>query len=413
MRSKIIVVFFVLCVFTINVKAEDIQLNDNYTVYYEDVVNTSKDSGYSKSNPIEKNDPHYGWKLGKFAVSGFSSKRKDDAGNWVLLKNVGDEITLYFNLLQDINKLDGNGDLSIHNDGNGYDTEFGIKQTDFGLGTLIVRKIDSTGNKNEPKIYTNYLKGITVGANTKVDIFEEGDYEIALDYELMNDGFLFFNKYYNYRIRFNFSVRNGNCMVFPFDVKTREELKNTSITDNGFYLDLANSKYLDVNIKKEVLKDGADGLVEDTRYNRPAKDMEEFTEEGIYTITVKNQYTNETTIKKIYVGEDKILKAHVQTGRSIDAVKELVNLGATIDNEGNISNIPKEYSYNYDDIKGDKTMPIVVIVIVIVFITIAFIIVKIKQSNKEKKLIREKIKNKKNHVDLEENQKEVSDEDDK
>lgn len=132
-------------------------------------------------------------------------------------------------------------------------------------------------------------------------------------------------------------------MVFPIDVKTHSELVNTSVTENGFYLDLANSKYLSVNIKKEVLKEGGNGLLEDVRFNRPAKVGDEYTEEGIYTITVKNEYTKEQTIKKIYVGKDSILKAHVQTGYSISDVKNMVKLGATIDENGNIDNIPKDY----------------------------------------------------------------------
>lgn len=114
-----------------NVYADDIKLSENYTVYWDDVVNTGKDNGYSKSNIIENGDPHYGWKLGKFALSGFSSKRKDDNGNYVLLKNVGDDITLYFILEQNIDKLDGNENLKINEDTNGYDNYFGIKKTNF------------------------------------------------------------------------------------------------------------------------------------------------------------------------------------------------------------------------------------------------------------------------------------------
>lgn len=366
------------------VNAKEKQLNENYTVYWDDVVNTGKDNGYSKNKPIKNGDPHYGWKLGKFALSGFSSKRKDDEGNYILLKNVGDDITLYFLLEQDINKLDGNKNLKISEDKNGYDNYFEVKKTNFGKGTLIIRKIDSTGNKNEPKIYTNYLKGVEVGANTKIDVFEEGDYEVSLDYEVFSNGFMFFNEFNNYKIRFNFSIRNGNSMVFPFDVKTREELRNTSITENGFYLDLANSKYLNVNIKKEVLKEGADGLVEDTRYNRPAKDKEEFKEEGIYTITVENIYTNEKTIKKIYVGKDKILKAHVQTGRSIENVRKIVKLGATIDEEGNISNIPKEYRSDYKDISKSSFQVNIPVIISLVIVFIIFIIFTIHKSKKHK-----------------------------
>ncbi len=383
-------IIFILIVFPYIpiAQAKEIYLNDMNTVYFEDVVNTGKDSGYSKTNAIKKGDPHYGWKLGKFALTGFSSKRKDEKGNWILLKNVGDEITLYFNLLQNIDKLDKNENLKIAIDKNGYDNEFNIKPTNFGKGFLIIRKTDATGNKNEPEMYNNYLKGIKVGANTKVNIYEEGDYEVALDYEIVEKGFALFNNYHNYRIRFSFSIRNGNCMIYPFDVKTKEELKNTSITENGFYLDLANSKYLNVNIKKEVLKEGAEGLIEDTRFNRPAKSGEEFTEEGIYTITAMNEYTGETTIKKIYIGKDKILKAHVQTGRSIENIRELTKLGATIDEEGNLSNIPKEYQIEDYNTNKNQIIKNYLFVISILFI-IVFVILKIIYNKKNKMKKRE------------------------
>jgi len=377
---------------------KNILLNENNTIYYEDVVNTGRDTGFSKINNIENGDPHYGWKLGKFAISGFSGKRKDEDGNWVLLKNAGDEIKLYFNLQQDINKLDGNDKLKIEIDKNGYDNEFGIKETNFGQGCLIIRKIDPTENKNDPEIYTDYLKGVSVGANTEVKVFEEGNYEVALDYEIVKESKVLLKSFNNYRIKFKFSVRNGNCMVFPYDVATGQELSNTSMTENGFYLDLARSQYLDIIIKKEVLKEGTDGLVEDTRFNRPAKDGEKFTEEGIYTITVKNQYTQETTTKKIYVGKDKVLKAHVQTGRSIENIRTLVNAGATIDEEGNISDIPEVLKENHQEqeVIKDDNKNISVVPISIIFIIIVFIIVNIIKAIKEKKLT-ERIKEKANN----------------
>ena len=407
MKKNIFFLIMLLLFFMGNasiVKASEKQLNENYTVYWDEVVNTELDNGYSKNNMIKNGDPHYGWKLGKFALSGFSSKRKDEDGNYILLKNVGDDITLYFILEQNINKLDNNTDLKISEDKNGYDNYFGIKKTNFGKGTLIVRKIDSTGNKNEPNVYTDYLKGVEVGANTKIDVYEEGDYEVSLNYEVINDGFLFFDKYNDYKIMFKFSIRNGNSMVFPFDVVTREELKNTSITENGFYLDLANSKYLNVNIKKEVLKEGAEGLIEDTRYNRPAKDKEEFTEEGIYTITVENVYTNEKTIKKIYVGKDKILKAHVQTGRSIENVREMVKLGATIDEEGNISNIPNKYRSDYDSISKEKKVIYLPTIISIIVVICVYIIILVKNKNNKdfKNEIKKKVKSNLDNPDEEE-----------
>ena len=189
--------------------------------------------------------------------------------------------------------------------------------------------------KAEPTIYTNYLEAnAAVGADTKVQLFEEGDYEVALDYEITSDELI--DKVGHYRIFFKFSVRNGNCMVYPFDVKTGSELTNSSMTENGFRLDLAKSRYLKINLKRETLKDSADGLVEDTRFNGPAKDGAEYTDEGIYTITVSNEYTGQFTTKKIYVGTNNILRAYMTTGLSIPEINNLVDNGATISDDGNI-----------------------------------------------------------------------------
>lgn len=393
-KNVIVGVFIILTLFFGVQEVDAEELVESNTIYFEDVVNAGKDTGYSKKESIKKGDPHYGWKLGKFAISGFSGKSKDGNGNIVLLKNVGDKVTLYFNLSQNIDKLDGDKTLLISTDKNGYDNEFNVRQSNFGKGTLIIRKIDASGNKNEPQIYRDYLKGVKVGANTKVRVFEEGDYEVALDYEIIENGFAFFNSYHNYRIRLNFSVRNGNCVVFPFDVKTKSELVNTSITENGFYLDFANSKYLNVNIKKEVLKEGANGLVEDTRFNRPAKSHEEYTEEGIYTITAKNEYTDEQTVKRIYVGKNSILKAHVQTGYSISDVRNMIKLGATIDDNGKISNIPKDYitqdeNSNFvvsSDLDKNGVLDSLTFIIPLILI-IFFVVFKIIENKKEDKLI--------------------------
>lgn len=388
----------------------EIILDENNTVYIDDVFNTGKDNGYSKKDSIKNGDLHYGWKLGKFAISDFSSKRKDSNGNWVLLKNVNDKVSLYFILSQNINKLDNNEKLNINQDENGYDNEFNVKKSDFGRGMLIIRKIDSTGNKNEPILYRDYLNGISVGANTKVDVFEEGDYEVALDYEIKDNGFLFFDGYSNYRIRFNFSVRNGNCMVFPFDVSTKSELNNTSITENGFYLDLANSKYLNINIKKEVLKEGADGLIEDTRFNRPVKSGEEFTEEGIYTITAKNEYTGEITIKKIYVGTNKILKAHIQNSEySISEINNMVAKGAVIDENGNLSNLPNEYkskieNNNFFNESVNNTSISLLPILIPILILILFIVFKIYKKKKIEKLETQKIEYKKKIIEQQEDE---------
>lgn len=292
--------------------------------------------GYSGSSEIKKDDVHYGWDIGQFFVSGYTDKVKESDGNVVFLKNVGDTVTLWFNLQQDINKLNGDEDLKITADTEGFDQYFETPRTNFGKGTLIIRHTDYNNNSSEPQIHTKYLEAnATVGANTKVQLFEEGDYEIALDYEVTSDKLI--DKVGHYRIFFTFSVRNGNCMVYPLDVATGSELTNSSMTENGFMLDLAKSRYLQINVKREILTESADGLVEDTRANGPAKDGAKYIDEGIYTITATNQYTNQTTTKKIYVGTNNVLKAFMTSGLSIEEINKLVSEGATIGDEGIIT----------------------------------------------------------------------------
>jgi len=310
-------------------------VDPNQTYNLGSKVRVENFDGYSGETPIDKNDVHYGWDLGHFFVSGYTDEAANADGDIVFLKNVGDKVTLWFKLNENINALRGNEKLSITADTEGYDQYFEIPKMDFRRGTLIIRYTDHNNVFTEPTIYTNYLEAnASVGADTKVQLFEEGDYEVALDYEITSDELI--DKIGHYRIFFKFSVRNGNCMAYPFDVVTGSELTNSSMTENGFRLDLAKSRYLKVNIKREVLKDSADGLVEDTRFNGPAKDGAKYTDEGIYTITVQNEYTNQVTVKKIYVGTNSVLRAYMTTGLSIPEINSLLAQGATIFADGTI-----------------------------------------------------------------------------
>lgn len=311
--------------------------------YLGEAANSGKGNGYSEDNPIGKDDVHYSWELGRFIVSDYT-RATEDGGTPVFLKNVGDEVTLSFNLQQDINQLNGNADVTIDQDSNGYDQRLGIPQQDFGRGTLIIRYTDYQNNRHEPTVYTNYLDGVAKDADAVVKTFEEGDYEVVLDYSIknVNHGRLpwvnveIFPGVTDYTMRFNFKVRNGNCMVYPFDVKTNDELTNTAFTENGFRLDLARSRYLDIDVKKEMLADNGIELVADTRFNKPARDGEEFTDEGVYTFTVTNCYTNQSTTKMVYVGKDPVLKAHATTGKPVSEIKAMLDDGATISDNGTI-----------------------------------------------------------------------------
>ncbi|MBR6089445.1 MAG: protein kinase, partial [Anaerolineaceae bacterium] len=196
---------------------------------------------------IGTKDKHYGWDLGSFFITGYTEHQEIN-GNHVFLKNVGDEITLWFNLNQNIDALNGSSKLKIKSDKKITDQQFELPQTDFYRGALVIRYTDYQNITHDPVLYTNFLQAYVFPfANTKIGLFEEGDYEIALDYSIDKE---------HYRIAFTYSIRNNNCMVYPFDIVTKSEMVNSSYTDNGFYLDLARSRYLDVNVKRVVKTNG-------------------------------------------------------------------------------------------------------------------------------------------------------------
>lgn len=270
---------------------------------------------------IQNEDIHYGWDLGKFFINGYTKVIADPNKPIVFLKNTGDKIALWFQLKQNINCLNNEESLSIDNGG--------IIKRNKGQGTLSINYIDHQ-NLSHLTPHQDYLKALSVGADTNVNFFEEGDYEISLDYTIRRawinmESLLFWDvdihtlpSHRNYRINFKFSVRNGNCMIFLRDVKTQEEL--TTYAPNGFYLDLTKSRYLDINVKKEVLEDNSDKL--DVRFNKPAKDGDQYTEKGVYTITLKNRYTKEVTTKVISVGDDPILNTYASTLMPIGKIKK-------------------------------------------------------------------------------------------
>ena len=317
---------------TANIPAEPALPEGTQKMYlgYE-VQRTGLDNGYANSKSIGRNDPHFGLTLGKFYVSGFTSAISEDDESFIFLKTVGDNVELHFELTQDIDMLGGDPQVTINADSGGYDKYFGISPTYMGRGTLIVRHTDYQNNVGEPQVYTDYLSAKMSGsADTVISLNEEGDYEVALDYEIRQNKSVLGTaatraSYTNYRLFFTFSVRNGNCMVFPFDVATGEELQNTASTPNGFRLDLAYSRYLDINVKYSVLQEGDNGYVEDVRFNRPARDGESYTKEGIYTISVGNRYTGEQTQKQLYVGSDAQYSSYINKGYTVEQLMQALN----------------------------------------------------------------------------------------
>lgn len=315
-------------------------LNPQAAYEFGDVYRVDSQDGFNNPVLIKSDDPHIDWSVGKFYISGYTDVRMDGDVP-VFLKVPGDRAALWFNLEQELDKCNGRTDVKVNYIESGSDIYFGTPTiANFGRGALIVRH---TNNKNqkERQIYTNYLEAsATVGANTRVDLFEEGDYEVALDYQLHYDKPFVFGrtttKTLTYRIFFKFKVRNGDISVFLRDVDTNQFITNANVAEHGFYIDVAQSQYLNMTIKREVLTDSLDGLVEDTKFSGVAKEGRQYTEEGIYTVTVNNLATGDKVEKRVYVGDQDVLLAHMKTGLSISEINERIAAGAYVNDQGMI-----------------------------------------------------------------------------
>ena len=368
---------------------------EDQVYYLGSTVNAGMDDGYSKDGALTEKDPHYGWSLGRFYVTGFTNIQRE--GNKVtFLKTAGDDIKLKFRLDQEIDQLNGDKALTINDDSNGYDQRFGITKTDtgFGRGTLIIRQTDYQNNESAPQVFVNYLDGVQKDAETDVSSFAEGDYEVVLDYEIKKDprktpgigpipSISILPEYGNYTIRFSFSVRNGNTMVFLLDSETGSELTNSSVTENGFTVDFAKSRYLDIFVKRSVLSDNGQELV-DIRSNEPASDGKSYTDPGIYTITAVNPSTSQTTEKVIYVGNDPLLKCFAITGYSLKQIQNMLDQGATIAEDGSIvwpkSDNPKKAGTDeatpqtkQGDSKGGVPFLPIALVVIVAIAGVAFV----------------------------------------
>lgn len=328
-------------------------------------VNAGVDSEYAKTDAVTSDDVIKGCEIGQFYINGFSGNAhfykgaESEKENPIFLKNVGDKVTLWFDLKQkDIEALNGNTHYKVHSDEKGADKYFHITPQNFKRGALIIRFTDYQNNART-NVYTDYLaSAATTNADTKVQLFEEGDYEVALDYEIEDSSPLAWKipkpaNYSAYRIFFKFSIRNSNCMVYPMDLKTGSELR-VPYTENGFKLDLARSRYLDLSIRKKVLS--SNGL--DLRESQISSDQAEFSDEGLYVFTVRNKVTEDTVSKVIYVGSDNLLKAYARYGKDNDngeyTIGELIRMrdeGYTFLDDGRIEAPEPEVQEELDQVE--------------------------------------------------------------
>ncbi len=284
------------------------------------VVNAGN-KGYSEDKEITGNDPHFGWSLGRFMMSGFTEVSESE-GMPIFVKTVGDNLTLWFDLDQDIDKLNGNKNLKIAKDTDGYDQRLNIQKVNMGRGALFLKHIDHRNSDSAPITYLDYLSAKESGvANTRVEIKEEGTYEVVLDYEI-DDADLthLLSKINNYRIAFRFVVKNGSAMFYIFDTGSGDELEDYSRTADGFKIDLANSHSLKVNVIRYALNQAANGL--DVRSSGPASDGDTFDRTGYYEISVTNTETKMVNTKHIFVGSKGDLAEFKDVSSELDNFSE-------------------------------------------------------------------------------------------
>ena len=284
-----------------------------------DLVNAGINTGYSKTDIIDKGDPHNGWKIGSFFVSGFTEV--EDGDTPVFLKKPGDNLELWFSLEQNIEALNGNDKLSIMGDKKGQDSPFQYptQPTDFGRGALLVKHITSKTEKTN--IYTNYLAAKeSDGANTRIELKEEGTYYIALDYIIKDKSLTKALKSTDgYRLSFQFKVKNANGLAYPQDLESGMELQNYGWTENGFKINFANSKSLQVDVIRYGLNQTGNAL--DVRSNAPASERDAFGSIGYYVVTMINTETGNTTEKHLFVGTEEDLDSYIAADASLAAFK--------------------------------------------------------------------------------------------
>ena len=344
--------------------------SSNQINYFGTVVPCGKDNGYlpntsSAWNPwtlltipgivmglIPDDDPHKGWELGSFFVQGYSGRVQSTLNAYgqdmpVYLKNAGDTLSFGFKLDQDIDALNGNDEYIISDDHEIIQdcwVDDPYVAGDLGRGVLIVVHTDWQG-KETKTVYKDFLESKRVGSNTQIQLFEEGDYRVVLCYEIYKDDFWNWatdwmdpnGSWFNYRMESYFSVRNGNAMVYPYETETGTELTNTAYTEKGFRLSLAKSRYLQLSVKKENLNQSGTEIVEDVRFNGVVADGSVFKNEGKYTITVKNVYTDLTTEKVIYVGTNDVMRCNAVTGMDVPTINERLRVGYRIQADGTLA----------------------------------------------------------------------------
>ncbi len=316
LKKWISLALLVLCVLSClplhSFAVSDFQTNNNeyrrdskkYLTYCKD-----KDA-YKNPRTLANGDHLFSCDVVDIVISNFASKIEKD-GKIYFLKTSPYVPSLSLDIEADLNNMTAtNTDkiVSLSNDTDNSVDDYGYAGK-VGKGLLHIEYTDYKGNTETYSI----ADVLTSAIDTPAWFGQEGSYRVGLcfetrKYEGRKKDYIIWPiyewvdnySYNNYRMDFEFEIRNGNTMLFLFD-DNGAELKNGAVT-SGFSIDLADSHYLDIRVKREVNVD-QNSLQEDTdtRINTVANEKVTYNEEGIYTLTAYNSVTNETTTKRIFV----------------------------------------------------------------------------------------------------------------
>ena len=327
---------FALPAFATEGNTDNYSTNSN-TYMFNETKTTADNNGYANPSALGAGDPLLGVNVLEIVIGNFSSTTIFN-GKRIFLKTSPDVPVLSINVNTDLGNLGGSG-AYICSDSATVVSDYGYRGK-VGYGLLAIEHTDYTG-KTET-FFTPDLFNVLKESGDIIPAFfgEEGLYRISVFFETeryvktvkdWKNPFYYKKKkvyeYRNYRVDASYEIRNGNTMVYTFD-SAGNEISNGSVVTDGFYLDLANSHYLDVQIKKEVVgNSGFLGETTDTRFNTIGVDKRFYDSEGLYTIVVSNPVTGASTTKKLLVAgqENSTLMKAVATTYSSD-FPELVRL---------------------------------------------------------------------------------------
>ena len=309
--------------------------HEKNTISFSDVRKTDKE--YYGNQTMEVKDPMYSRSIGEFLVKGYTYCNEEDSERLVFEKTGADKIAVSFNLVEDIDKLFGNEDLTISYESTANDKELQILPQAFKRGTLIVKYTDTRNKKKEPIIYTNFLEACTTTkADTRILLFEEGSYEIVLDFAILDESKTP-DKTTNYKMKFSFEVVNGNAKAFFADTTTNEILDNNAVITDAFKIDFANSKKLKANCiyYKYTLNDNQ--IKETIVSNNAVADGDIFEKSGKYVFTVSSDVGSKESEFVVYIANDKYTKAITQPDMDLESVNQKLKNGYKINEDGSLS----------------------------------------------------------------------------